>query len=190
MPASQCCSKCTGKPYYNITYGDGYQYYHYCRETVVIGPYSIPKYNVGASTAGNVLSTFGISGIAGLAWPALDSNATVPLTTALYNQNLIAGNLFGLYLSNTDGDSSSELSFGQADSNHYSGAITWITLLYQLWWTVAVASFTVGGSSAFVSNAIAVVDSGTSFLLGPPNAITFIINQFTKAGVSVVNYEG
>lgn len=132
----------------------------------------------------------GISGILGLAWPALDSGKSVPVVTALFNQNLIPANLFGMYLSNGNADSDSEMFIGGADANHYTGAIRWISVTAMVWWTVNVQSAVVCGNAAYSTSVMAVLDSGTSFLLGPPLAITNIIASFQSAGVGITSYLG
>ena len=186
VPATQCCTCAQGQIHKN-RYGSGHMFFYYCSESVSFGTHKIPSYPVGAATFGNVLD--GISGLAGMAWPSLDIANTIPLVTALYKQNLIPANMFSLYLTNTNGVSC-ELYLGGADTTHYTGSISWVTLVAQSWWTVNVASVSVAGKTLYSVSNQAILDSGTSRLLGPTNAINSIIHSFGAAGISVLSQNG
>lgn len=126
-------------------------------------------------------------GILGLAWPGLNSDLNVPaIVPALFAANEIAGNLFTIYLS-ADG-SGGELNLGEIDSTRYQGEISWMPLVRELWWSVHFVDLTIGSavSTATASSGLAIIDSGTSLIIGPTDAIYTLMDSIqTSTGIPV-----
>jgi len=102
-------------------------------------------------------------GILGLAWESISVDG-VPTVF----QNLVQAGLdpvFSFYLSGTDG-SQGELLLGGIDSTHYTGPITYIPLIHETYWEVALTNMTLNGKSLTAATR-AVLDSGTSLMAGP-----------------------
>jgi len=80
-------------------------------------------------------------------------------------QGLVESSMFGLFLGATDG-AVGELSLGGYDSSKFSGSLSWIPLISESYWEVALDGMTLGGNR--ITNATkAVLDSGTSIMAGP-----------------------
>ena len=45
--------------------------------------------------------------------------------------------------------------------------MSWLPVVYEYWWTVALDGLTVGGTSISVSTSYAAIDSGTGYITGP-----------------------
>jgi hypothetical protein len=61
-----------------------------------------------------------------------------------------------------------ELTLGGVDAKYYSGDLSWVALQSADYWRVEMASVTVGGSEVTdPTQRVAIVDSGTSLLVGP-----------------------
>lgn len=199
VPAS-CCVHCRKKTLFNITYDDGTFFrYYYCPASVSLGGYSILNYPVGVcinTTKGSSCSTD--NGVFGMAWPIVDFNHTIPFVTALYRDGVIPANMFSIYLSSiadddeiSVSDDSSELMFGGMDPGRYTGSVSWITLVFQDFWTIKFSSLSVEGIPTPVyssTSEFAAVDSGTSGITAPPLAFNAIISGIRRTGVKL-SYE-
>lgn len=68
-----------------------------------------------------------------------------------------------------------ELTIGGSDPNYYTGDITWVPLKSADYWRISVDSIKVGGAEVTTPTTnTAIVDSGTSLLVGPEDAVTSI----------------
>ncbi|GAB1285406.1 Cathepsin E [Apodemus speciosus] len=75
-------------------------------------------------------------------------------------------------LSDPQGGSGSELTFGGYDPSHFSGSLSWIPVTKQGYWQIALDGIQVGDTVTFCSEGCqAIVDTGTSLITGPSNKI-------------------
>lgn len=110
-------------------------------------------------------------GILGMAFPQLSVNKIPTAFENLYGQGLVEENLFAFYLGNSRQDKG-ELTLGGMNPDHYTGDITWVPLLSATYWEISMQDVTLDGTSYAPSNAMkAIVDTGTSLLTGPSDAV-------------------
>jgi len=108
-------------------------------------------------------------GILGLAFQSISVDNIQTVFDNMELQGLVNSSQFGLYLSATDG-SQGELMLGGYDSSKFSGSLSWIPLISETYWEVALDGLTLGGVR--MTNATkAVLDSGTSILAGPSSDV-------------------
>ncbi|XP_049893587.1 pepsin A-like isoform X1 [Epinephelus moara] len=113
-------------------------------------------------------------GILGLAFPGLSVEGGTPLLDNMWSQGKILQNMFSMYLSSSV--EGSMLFLGGTDSSYYTGSLKWIPL-YQAtnYWNIQIQSITINGNTVACSGSCAaVVDSGTSFIIGPSKDINNI----------------
>jgi hypothetical protein len=115
-------------------------------------------------------------GILGLAFPALSVNSVpTPFQNAV-SQGLVDSASFAFYLGDATGDLG-ELTLGGTDPDHYTGAITWVSLFSATYWEIQFAGLSVGRVSYVTEPTKAIVDSGTSVLAGPSDQVAAIAKQ-------------
>jgi len=133
-----------------------------------------------------------MDGILGLGYPAIASDFVTPVFDNMMSQNLVSQKLFTVYMDSTSSTSTgSIIEFGQLNSKYYTGAITYVPVPRQTYWTVDLQSITVNGvdvSNCANSKCSAIVDTGTSLLVGPTAAMKSLLSQINVqascAGVS------
>ncbi|NXV23413.1 PEPA protein, partial [Cepphus grylle] len=114
-------------------------------------------------------------GILGLAFPSIASSGATPVFDNMMVQNLVAKDLFSVYLSK-DGRSGSFVLFGAIDPLYTTNGITWIPLSAETYWQIRMDSVSIGGEGiACAFGCQAIVDTGTSLLAVPDRALGTIL---------------
>jgi len=110
-------------------------------------------------------------GILGLAFPVLSVNHVPTAFENVVNQGLVEDALFSFYLGNSAKDFG-ELLLGGVNTKKYTGDITWVPLKAATYWEINLSQLTVDGTSFIAEGGVnAIVDSGTSILTGPSEAV-------------------
>uniref|UniRef100_A0AAQ4PN68 Peptidase A1 domain-containing protein n=1 Tax=Gasterosteus aculeatus aculeatus TaxID=481459 RepID=A0AAQ4PN68_GASAC len=132
-------------------------------------------------------------GILGLAYPRLSASGATPVFDNMMREGLVNQDLFSVYLS-SDSQQGSVVTFGGVDPNHYSGPISWIPLSNELYWQITVDSVTVNGQVVACNGGCqAIVDTGTSLIVGPQSSISSInsrVGARSQNGDYLVNCNG
>ncbi|KAI8956009.1 aspartic peptidase domain-containing protein [Xylaria longipes] len=155
----------TGKTY-SVEYGTGS-----VRGTVVEDSLSLAGLSVTlsfgvANTTSDQFTQFPFDGILGLA------TSSDTWLAAVKNANLIDANLFGISLArNSDGTNDGEIVFGALNPDKYTGDITYSSVKSDSAWTIPMDDITVSGESAGIKGRSAYIDTGTSFVFGPPEDV-------------------
>ncbi|KAJ8370252.1 hypothetical protein SKAU_G00102800 [Synaphobranchus kaupii] len=114
-------------------------------------------------------------GILGLGFPSMASSQATPVFDNMMKQGLLTQDLFSVYLSNEQ--PGSEVVFGGMDPNHYTGNIYWIPLSSKNYWKISMDSVTINGNIVGCSQGCqAILDTGTSFIVGPTSDLDTIQN--------------
>ncbi|CAL8239719.1 unnamed protein product [Gadus morhua 'NCC'] len=144
-------------------------------DTVTVAGASIRNQIFGMSqTEAPFLQYMKADGILGLAYPRLSASGATPVFDNMMEQGLVTLDMFSVYLSKNSAQGS-VVTFGGVDPYHYSGSINWIPLSNMLYWQITVHSVSVNGQAvACVGGCQAVVDTGTSLIIGPQSDITSI----------------
>ncbi|XP_008158553.1 pepsin A [Eptesicus fuscus] len=131
-------------------------------------------FGLSETEPGSFLYYAPFDGILGLAYPSIASSGATPVFDNMWNQGLISQDLFSVYLSPND-QSGSVVMFGGIDSSYYTGTLNWVPLSSETYWQITVDSITMNGEAIACSGGCqAIVDTGTSLLSGPTNAIANI----------------
>jgi len=166
----------------HFNYGSGPVEGFYSEDTVTIGNSVLPAFTfaemedvegLGAAWCQNKFD-----GICGMAFGALADGLPTPMG-AMVKANNLGENVFAFYLGHNEPGVSesvnSELVIGGVDKDHYVGELTNVPLISDTYWSVALDSLKVGGES-LGSATMAIIDSGTSLLMGPQDDVELIMD--------------
>ncbi|KAJ8265843.1 hypothetical protein COCON_G00149420 [Conger conger] len=160
-----------------IQYGTGSMTGWLGYDTVEVGGISVANQIFGLSHDEAPFMTYMVAdGILGLAFPSISSSHATPVFDNMMNERLVSQNLFSVYLS-SNSESGSEVDFGGIDGNHYTGSIAWIPLSSETYWQITMESVTINGQAvACTQGCQAIIDTGTSLIVGPNSDIANINN--------------
>lgn len=189
---SKSCSNCGSKTLYdshssstysqngskfNIEYGSGPVSGFLSYDSLTIADIKVEKQEFAeitdASGLGKAYSLGKFDGILGLAFDQISVDGIPTVFTNLLKQDSTLKSLFAFYLgNNADG----ELTLGYSDKKHYTGELTYVNLTATDYWRIELDSVFLGNSRVHGS-ASAIVDTGTSLLTGPSDAVELIAKQ-------------
>ncbi|NWX93290.1 PEPA protein, partial [Nothoprocta ornata] len=160
----------------SIQYGTGSMTGFLGYDTVEVGSITVSNQIFGLSETepGDFFYYTPFDGILGLAFPSISSSGATPVFDNMMSQDLVTQDLFSVYLSNND-QGGSFVMFGGIDYSYTTGGITWVPLSAETYWQITMDSVTMSGETlACASSCQAIIDTGTSLLAGPSNAVANI----------------
>ena len=154
---------------FNITYGSGGIEGFFSTDSVTVGGVTATNVSFGEATTLSGISFIAsqFDGICGMAYQALSVDYEIPLFQYLVDQKLVATPSFSFYLSNTPGKNGSILVFGGIDPTLNTTEFNYVPLTQESYYIVALDDISVNGKSFPKSNMRAIIDSGTSLIVGP-----------------------
>ncbi|OXB71181.1 UNVERIFIED_CONTAM: hypothetical protein H355_011180 [Colinus virginianus] len=162
-----------------IAYGTGSMSGILGYDTVAVSSIDVKNQIFGLSETepGSFFYYCPFDGILGLAFPSIASSGATPVFDNMMDQDLVAMDLFSVYLSK-NGESGSFVLFGGIDPYYTSNGISWVPLSAETYWQITMDKVTLGEKSVgcyFTCQAI--VDTGTSLLAVPQGAYNRIIRD-------------
>uniref|UniRef100_A0A4W4G939 Peptidase A1 domain-containing protein n=2 Tax=Electrophorus electricus TaxID=8005 RepID=A0A4W4G939_ELEEL len=166
-------------------------------DTVTVGGISVQNQIFGLSESeAPFMATMVADGILGLAYQTIASDDATPVFDNMMNQGLVSQDVFSVYLSSS-GEQGSVLLLGEIDSSYYTGNIYWIPLSSETYYQVTMDSVSINGQIVACSGGCqAIVDTGTSLIVGPTSDISNInawlgatTDQYGDATVSCSNIQ-
>jgi len=121
-----------------------------------------------------------IDGICGMAFPSISAIGTNPPWLNMISAPGYTGKntTFTVWLEelagSPQGQKGGTFTFGQPDTTNCAAQGTWVPLSHELWYEFNIDG--VGVAGQFSGSASAISDTGTSFLIGPTDAIQNIAN--------------
>jgi hypothetical protein len=161
-----------------VTFGTGEISGVFIQDDVCIGSVCTNMKFVGAtSETDDPFSSFNFDGVLGLALPQMCQGADFGLMDQLVKGNALRQNLFSVFLSDSDMESS-EITFGAVKSEHMASEMFWAPVQKDSgYWQVQIEDITIDNKKQTLCNDCQVaVDTGTSQLAGP----TDVINELSK----------
>ncbi|XP_059180981.1 pepsin A-like [Centropristis striata] len=176
-PSTSSTYRHNGSPL-SIQYGTGSMTGFLGYDTVTVGGLAVRNQIFGLSqTEAPFMQYMRADGILGLGYPRLAASGATPVFDNMMSEGLVDQDLFSVYLS-ANSQQGSVVTFGGIDSSQYSGSISWIPLSRELYWQITVDSVTVNGQVvACYGGCQAIVDTGTSLIVGPQSSISNINQQ-------------
>ena len=175
----------------HLEYGMGSATGTICEETISISD-SMQAYNQSfvLVTKDTDFSNMMADGILGLAFSSLSSNYPTLMDT-LKSQGLIEEAVFGVYLndngySEDSTDLQSNIILGGFDVEKYTsnGTLTFLKVYSQLgYWAVSLEGVSYGSQALTMNSVMAIVDTGTSFIIGPQDEIMQFLQPLLSEGM-------
>jgi len=167
---------------FSIQYGSGEMSGFLSQDTVNVGGLNVLRQTFAEATAepGVTFVAAKFDGILGLAFQSISVDNVVPVWYNLMYQGLVQQNVFSVWLSDIsdpDAQTGGELLLGGIDSTKYTGALTYVPLTNETYWQFGLDDVTIAGTAQkFCPNGPckAILDTGTSLLVGPTEAIKAI----------------
>lgn len=155
----------TGRTY-SVEYGTGSVRGHVVEDSLSLAGLAVTVPFGVANTTSDQFTQFPFDGILGLA------TSSDTWLSAVKAANLISSNMFGISLSrSSDGTNDGEIVFGALNPDKYTGDITYTSVKSNSAWTIPMDDITISGKSAGITGRAAYIDTGTSFVFGPPDDV-------------------
>lgn len=163
---------------FEIRYGSGSLSGFVSQDVVTIGDIVIEGQDFAEATSEPGLAfAFGrFDGILGMGFDRIAVNGIMPPFYQMVKQKLIDEPVFAFYLSDTNGDDSSEVVFGGMDEAHFTGAMTTIPLRRKAYWELDLDAISFGEETAEMENTGVILDTGTS-LIALPTTLAELLNK-------------
>jgi len=200
LPASNCTNCASSKTKYNpassstykpngtsfeIRYGTGSMIGFVCHDVLTIGELQVDlDFAAATNEPGETFKVAKFDGILGLGWPSIAVDGIVPVMQRFAEERVIDSYMFGFYLQ-SDTSLTGELTLGGYDKTK-ARSLAWVPVTQENYWSVNLQSMSFNG---WVGTNVtwAIVDSGTSLLVGPTDDVKAIASRL--GATSVVNGE-
>ncbi|XP_037284017.2 lysosomal aspartic protease [Rhipicephalus microplus] len=143
-------------------------------DNVGIGPATVQQYKFAEMdhSDGKLFKNAKYDGIFGLAFPSISQNNQLPLFDAMVKQGVVRQAVFSLHLSKQPSEQNGgEIYFGGINTRRYTGDVHYVAVNKAGHWQITMDNMDVKGTKLCIGGCNAVVDSGTSFVSGPPKDV-------------------
>ncbi|KAI4335107.1 hypothetical protein L6164_013786 [Bauhinia variegata] len=125
-----------------------------------------------------------VDGILGLGFGESSAGDAVPIWHNMVQQDLVNLKLFSFWF-NQNGNEEGEITFGGIDQKHFKGEHTFVPVNLKGHWQIEVEDFLIANQSTGLctEGCSAIVDSGTSFIAGPPAIVNSINHAIGAKGL-------
>ncbi|XP_029907485.1 pepsin A-like [Myripristis murdjan] len=164
-----------GSKSFSISYGTGFMSGITGYDTIKISDIYVEHQIFGLSHfEAPFLEAVPWDGILGLALPGISVEGGTTVINNMWNQGKLPQDLFSIYLSSSV--EGSMLILGGTDPLYFSGGINWVPVHGATgFWAIIIESITINGNTVACSGSCqAIVDSGTSLIVGPSKDINNI----------------
>jgi len=187
-----------GKPF-NIQYGTGSCSGDLVQDTVCVtgpncqinSPLSVKNVTFGeASQMAAFFAQSPIDGILGLGFQSLAADGVTPVFNVMVNEGLVDNAQFQIFLDSKIGTNDAAIVFGGYESKYFTGDITWVPLVNENYYVIQIDGVSVGSKDLkqCVLGCSAIVDSGTSLLVGPSQYVGPLIQAIGTVAQDCSNY--
>ncbi|CAN0147112.1 unnamed protein product, partial [Laminaria digitata] len=131
----------------------------------------------GEMTTRSLIGCTTVDGIMGMG-PS-DSNDDQSVFEDLVEAGVVDVPIFSFFIGNIDTDSpTGVLTLGGVNQTHYEGCLEWVDIaavgVPSGYWSVVLQNVKIGSENVLRSSAPAILDTGTSMVVGPFNDVGFI----------------
>eukprot|EP00486_Rosalina_sp_Unknown_P013183 CAMPEP_0201592810 /NCGR_PEP_ID=MMETSP0190_2-20130828/190602_1 /ASSEMBLY_ACC=CAM_ASM_000263 /TAXON_ID=37353 /ORGANISM="Rosalina sp." /LENGTH=334 /DNA_ID=CAMNT_0048051745 /DNA_START=393 /DNA_END=1397 /DNA_ORIENTATION=- len=173
---------------FRIKYGTGQLKGYLSEDVVYVGDLS-DSVTFGEATdePGITFKEAKFDGIFGLAYQTIAVDDVIPPFVQFGNDGKLTSNVFSFYLQ-SDANKDGELLLGGIDSKHYTGELYYTPVIHETYYMVEQQGGTINGKS--ITNVTkAVIDSGTSTLVGPTTEVAAIAKMVNATSAGNGEYE-
>jgi len=202
VPASNCTNCAASKTKYNpsasstyksngtafeIVYGTGSMKGFVVHDVITIGDLQCEvDFAAATNEPGETFRVAKFDGILGLGWPTIAVDGIIPVMQRLAEERVIDSYMFGFYLQ-SDAKKTGELTIGGYDKSKVTN-ISWVAVAQENYWSVNMQKLSFGGIVA-TNVTWAIVDSGTSILVGPKAEVAAIAKQMGATYIANNEYQ-
>ncbi|CAI9166999.1 unnamed protein product [Rangifer tarandus platyrhynchus] len=159
----------------SLIYGSGRMKGIVALDTVRIGDLVSTDQRFGLSVEQSGFEGWPFDGVLGLNYPNLSFTGGIPILDNLKNQGAISELVFAFYLSKSKPEGSVVM-FGGVDKSYYQGALNWVPLIQAGHWRVHMDRISLKRHIIACNGGCeAIVDTGTSLILGPGKLVDNIL---------------
>jgi len=127
-------------------------------------------------------------GIFGLAFQSISVDDVTPPFIQFGNDKKLTQNVFSFYLQ-SDEQKDGELLLGGIDSKHYSGSLWYTPIIHETYYMISMSGGATINGRSVTNVSKAIVDSGTSTLVGPTSDVAAIAQLVNATLVENGEYE-
>lgn len=156
---------------FKIQYGTGSMTGEVVHDVLEIGDLKASvDFAVAKTEPGITFKESKFDGILGLGWPSIAVDGVVPVMQAFQSQGQLDKNLFAFHLQRAADKTTGMLTIGGYDKDLASN-VKFANLKMENYWMVSMPKLTFGGGDSVTTITNAIVDSGTSLIVGPPDDV-------------------
>ncbi|KIJ65104.1 hypothetical protein HYDPIDRAFT_27827 [Hydnomerulius pinastri MD-312] len=198
-PSSSSTFKNQSTPFF-IQYGQGEAAGYVATDTVQMAGFSVSNQGFAVvDTVSQGLLSAPVSGLLGLAWGSIASSQQTPLWQTLASSGAWDTAEFAVQLTRYTNDTNAQelepggvLTMGYTNSSLYTGQIEYIDIPGEpSYWYLPLDTVTVQGASIpLTSSSIAAIDTGTTNIAGPVDAVQAIYAQIPGSQPATGSWTG
>jgi len=166
---------------FSISYGSGNVSGVLAADTLSIAGLKLDMTFGVATGTSDDFTNFPFDGILGL---SLAKGTTDNFMDVVKKQNLVKSNIFGVALNRaSDGPNTGEVTFGTTNPAKYAGDISYTAVKESAHgdWAVPMDDMSYDGKKAGLGGSLAYVDTGTTYVFGPPANVSALHRQIPGA---------
>ncbi len=168
---------------FTITYGSGAVAGSVGSDSISVAGLTATMAFGVANVTSNDFTHFPFDGIIGMSLAKAEPN-TDNFVMALQKQKLLASNVFAVSLNrDVDGPNTGEIMFGATDPAQFTGNIAYTPVSNQGLgdWAIPMDDIMYNGAKAGVTGRLAYIDTGTTYVFGPPADVAALHRQIHGA---------
>jgi hypothetical protein len=169
---------------FNIRYGSGSVSGMFCRDRVAIGELALDNFtfaHVDDTSGIQSYSESNFDGILGLGFQSISQGGVPTVFAELVKSGQLDEPVFGFYLPKGQ---AGQLVLGGVNSDHIASEFNFVNLTSTSYWALSLGRVKLGDFLNMSAAKIAIVDSGTSLLAGPPQEVHALATMMGATAVS------
>ncbi|OIW27553.1 acid protease [Coniochaeta ligniaria NRRL 30616] len=162
------------KETFSISYGSGKVAGELAKDTLAVAGMSLSMSFGVANDASGDFTHFPFDGILGV---SMSRGATDNFLNVIKSSSALKSNIFSVSLSrNSDGPNTGEVTFGGIDASKYTGDISYTPVSASAGgdWAISLDDMAYDGNKAGIKGRLAYIDTGTSYMFGPPEDVALL----------------
>lgn len=166
---------------FSIAYGSGTVKGKLVEDTISLAGLDVPMTFGVANETSNDFNHFPFDGILGL---SMTTGSTDNFVQAVKEAKSLKSNIFSVSISRSaDGVNTGEVRFGGTNPDKYTGDISYSSLADKANsdWAIPMDDLSYDGKTAGIKGRMAYIDTGTSYVFGPPDDVAALHKQIPGA---------
>lgn len=162
------------KETFSISYGSGKVAGELAKDTLAVAGMSLTMSFGVANDASGDFTHFPFDGILGV---SMSRGATDNFLNVINASKALKSNIFSVALSrNSDGPNTGEVTFGGIDASKHTGEISYTPVSSSAGgdWAIPLDDMAYDGKKAGIKGRLAYIDTGTSYMFGPPEDVALL----------------